>query len=51
MNKQQLDLLIKYINGKFEEYCARDSSDGGLIESQRLFELERELYESLEDGE
>lgn len=49
MNKEQLDKLLEYIDAIVSASEARDSSDGGLIESIRLSEITKELYALVEN--
>lgn len=49
MTKAQLAKLIELMDAKLSEYHARDSSDGGLIESIRISEITKELLELCND--
>ena len=51
MTQEQLDLLIQYINNAIAEYSARNSSDGGLLESIRKDDLLQELKATLDNHE
>ena len=50
MTKEQLRLLIEYIDAKISEYSARDTSDGGLIESMTANKIKDELYKIAVDN-
>ncbi len=47
MTPAQLDKLLEYVDAMFAAHSARDSSDGGLIEHSRLYDLRNELYSLL----
>jgi hypothetical protein len=42
MNREQFEALREWIKAIVAEATSHDSSDGGLLESVRLFELENE---------
>lgn len=49
MTKQELYLIIELIDAKIALHNAADTSDGGLAESIRVNEIEKELYQLTKD--
>jgi hypothetical protein len=51
MTPHQLQLLLNYINARFAEERAHDSSDGGLLESAQSMEALDALKASVDNDE
>ncbi len=49
MNKQIVNKLIEYIDAKFREHNAEDSSDRGLMETVWAREIKEEIEKMLEE--
>ena len=50
MNKELLEKLLEYINARISEESARNSEDGGLVESYLVMCIKDELIELVEKG-
>jgi hypothetical protein len=51
MSETQIDLLIAYIDAKIAEHAAETSSDGGMRETIRTYEAEKQLRAALAEKE
>ncbi len=50
MTDIQFEMLKKWINAIIDERLSHNSSDGGLIESARLYKVEEEAKNALTDA-
>ena len=51
MNQKLVELLLEYIDTRFSEHEAKDSSDGGLMERVQCWRLREDILDLVKNEE